>query len=222
MYERMKNMKKYITFENFALAIIVMITLGIIVAGIALYQPELVRSKFLAISEKFPEYVIVLFTGVLALATSILAYTTSRTIRSNREQEEYRRKESRLKEIVDWSTQILVCGRDISAEKFTRLSTRGVTERAELIEVRQRYNILTWRGVYIRNIAEDIDQQIYRVILIAITRINQHIKVLDLSWYGKVKDNAAIGRHRKRLDDCAKLIIEIAVQLLSNRSKSSS
>ena len=76
--------------------------------------------------------------------------------------------------------------------------------------------------IYIRNIAEDIDQQIYRSILTAITRINQHIKVLDLRWYGKLKDNAAIGRHRDRLDNCAKLIIEIAVKLLSNNSTSSS
>jgi hypothetical protein len=153
----------------------------------------------------------------VAIGTISLAVVAFISIRRARDTQKREYRQRLLSKIIEWATQILICGRDIDAEKFTR----AFTQRAELIEFRQRLNIITWRGVYIRNVAGDIDQQIYRSILTAITRINQHIKVLDLCWYGKLKDNAAIGRHRDRLDNCAKLIIEIAVKLLSNNSTSS-
>lgn len=186
---------------------------------IVLYRPDLFPFQ-----PSFGNNVVPVAMMVTAWTTLYLAYTAFRTIENSNEQEKHRREEDLLKEtrerkerwlneIIEWATQILICGRDITAEKFTRHFT---TDKAELIEKRQRYNILTWRGVKIENIAKDVDPQLYEVILIAITRINQHIRVLDLLWYGKVKHRAAIGRHRNKLDDCAERIIEIAIKLSSN------
>jgi hypothetical protein len=202
----------------FTLIILILVGLAFISAFVMIMKPEPFQTWFPQVRES----ITALGTLAMVFATLLLAYATFRIITSNREQEKRNRKERRLKEIVDWATDILVCGRDISRELFKELVSGDTSDRARNIEITARFNVISWRGFYIRHISENLNRALYDNVLEAQRILRQHVKVLDLDFKGKIKNASAIGKHRDTLDNSAKRIIEIAVSLLSNKISSPS
>jgi hypothetical protein len=137
---------------------------------------------------------------------------------SSKEQEKRDRKERRLKEIIEWATDILVCGRDISRGLFKGIVKGSTSHRAVEIEVEAKFNVISWRGVYIRHISSNLNKTLYDKVLNTQRILRQHVKIMGLDFMGKIKNASVLGKHRDTLDSSAKQIIEIAVSLLFNKS----
>ena len=155
-----------------------------------------------------------ILTGGGTLFLGIMAW---RAIRQTRRIHKREQEQRLLNKIVEWATQILIIGRDIGRGDTDDLGKFGFS-----MEYRARWNVLTWRQVHIRNIATYITSGLEDIVFYTNRLINQHIRILDLEYSGKIKKGAAVGRHRKRLDDMARLLIERCVELLNNNSESSS
>lgn len=156
-------------------------------------------------------------TGIMAVGTLILAGFTYWNIVTSRAQQKQDRKERKLDRVIDWATQILECGRDPMSLRYIR-GAKEVAYNARISsDVRAGFNVISWRGVHIGYIADSLGhggQGIKIAVEYTRTLIRQQTKLLMLSEEKKLKDNAAIGRHRTRLDNMAKLVIEVAVKQL--------
>jgi len=160
-------------------------------------------------------------TLLLATATVLLALFSWLSIKSGYDREKRDRRERRLKEIIDWATDILVCGRGISRELYKELID-SISHKAVEIEIEAKFNVISWRGVYIRNISTNLDKALHDSVLDTQRILRQHIKILELDNEGKIKNTSVIGKHRDTLDDYAKRVIEIAANLLSDKTSASS
>ncbi|HEY83039.1 MAG TPA: hypothetical protein G4O01_07135 [Dehalococcoidia bacterium] len=95
--------------QSLIVAGIIIYFLITIFAAIALYKPDLVRNKYLAISEQFPQNITAIFAGLAGVATLVLAYiayisiTENRRIRDEDIDREHKRKA--LIEIGDWAME---------------------------------------------------------------------------------------------------------------------
>jgi len=203
--------------------IVFIVFIGVIIIGLSLWNVPLAKQifPFLEISEAFPTKAIALFTGLATFGTLLLALATILTIKNNNEREAIRRKdelskESRerrerlLNEIIEWATQVLECARD-------KASLQLVFSKSELVSTtvtQAGFNILAWRAVHIGAIAASIGQGLQDAVEDTRTLIRQHSKLLSLSANEKVKHSTAIGRHRDKIDNKAKSVIELAVNLL--------
>jgi len=159
-------------------------------------------------------------TGILAIATIILAFFTYWNIRSRKIQEERNRKEQRLKEVIDWASDILICGRDISRKLFREIVEDPALDQAAKIESEAKFNVISWKGVYIRYISYKLNSDLYYSVVDTQRILRQHVKIIALDFKGKIKNPYAQGKHRNTLDNSAKLIIDIAVNLMSTKTKS--
>jgi hypothetical protein len=157
-----------------------------------------------------------------ASATLLLAFTAFWAIMDNRHGRIVDRRERLLKEVIDWATDILICGRDISRELFKEIAGGSTSKRAAGIELEAKFNVISWRGVYIRHISSNLNKALYDSVLDTQRILRQHGKIMGLDFKSKIKNASALGKHRDTLDDSAKLIIEIAVSLLSNKTSSPS
>ena len=139
--------------------------------------------------------------------------TCLRSLRGYLEKSQSSKKERRdrlLSEIIEWATQVLECARDPA-------SLQLIFSKSELVNttvIQAGFNILLWKAVYIGAIAASIGQGLQDAVEDTRTLIQQHTKLLSLSAHEKVKHDTAIGRHRDKIDNKAKSVIKLAVNLL--------
>ena len=148
--------------------------------------------------------------AISALSTLILALGAFMSIRETREIKKSEKRDRLLSEIIQWATQVLECGRDPA-------SLQIIFSKSELVSTtvtQAGFNILAWRAVYIGAIAASVGKVLQDAVEDTRTLIRQHSKLLTLSAHEKVKNDTAIGRHRDRIDNKAKSVIELAVNLL--------
>jgi hypothetical protein len=76
--------------------------------------------------------------------------------------------------------------------------------------------MLSWRAVHIGFLAQHSvgDKDVYDAVEHTRTLVRQQSKILSLAASRKIKNNAAIGKHREKVDNAAKKVIELAVKLL--------
>ena len=152
---------------------------------------------------------------IIALIALILGISSTRQIRGIRKDE---KREHNLRDIIKWAIRILQVNRgpnivDTPIPKMNKKTMSFSSEYATLLMT--SVNIIDWEGVYIEYAAKNInDKSLIRAVEMARLRIRQHCKAMDLDRDNKMKDGAAIGRHRKKLDDTAKKVIELATELL--------
>lgn len=203
--------------------IVFLVFAGTIVVGISLWNVPLAKELFpvLEISEVFPTKAIALFSGLASFGTLFLALTTMITLKRNREENELLRKDNRDKEdrdrkerklnrIIDWATQILECNRDLA---FVQAGFR-TSEIVSITGYKANFNILSWRGVHIGFIAKSITKDVSDAVEDERNLLRQHKRIMDLEEEGKLRKETAVGTHRKRIDESARTIIELAVKLL--------
>jgi len=198
-------------FRNTGVAILFLL-LGIFISVWLAYTIFLLRRD-----PQLASAYIAVGTLLLAAATIFLAFFSWLSIKSGYDREKRDRRERRLKEIVDWATDILVCGRDISRELYRELID-PTSHKAVEIEIEAKFNVISWRGVYIRNIASNLDKALHDSVLDTQRILRQHVKIMELDFKGKIKNTSVIGKHRDTLDDSAKRVIEIAANLLSDKT----
>ena len=158
-------------------------------------------------------------TLTLAAATALLAFFSWRNIKSGYDKENRNRREHWLNVIIAWATQILECGRApvFIGQKPDSTDKNLASFEFDLdITVESAFNVLSWRAVHIGFLAQHSigDKDLNNAVENTRTLVRQQSKLLSLASSRKLKDNAAIGRHRKKVDDSAKKVIELAVKLL--------
>lgn len=158
--------------------------------------------------------------GISAVATLLLALGAFLTIRQNYCLHARERRERLLNEIIEWATQILECGRAPTyiAERFKVLNGKN-TSRFEFelnMTAMAAFNVLTWKAVHIGFLAQYSvrNEGLKDAVEDARTLLRQHLKIVSLALDKKLKDAAAQGRHRDKVDKQAKKVIELAVKLL--------
>jgi len=84
------------------------------------------------------------------------------------------------------------------------------------IALQSAFNTLSWRAVHIGFLAQHAigNKGLNDAVENARTLVRQQAKLLSLASARKLKDNAAVGRHREKVDDNAKKVIELAIKLL--------
>lgn len=190
--------------------IIYLLVLPIVI--ISLWNVALAQNIFwfLEISPDFPSKIIAGFTAVLAWATILLAFFAFRAIESGNKQNKINRKERKLNRIIDWATQILECNRDLPFVQAGFRTPLGVS----ITGYKANFNILSWRGVHIGFIAKAISRDVSDAVEHERKLLRQHKRIMDLEEEGKLRKSTAVGTHRKRIDESARTIIELAVKLL--------
>ena len=159
------------------------------------------------------------FLAASAGATLFLAIAAFWAIWQNYSLHKRERKERLLNEIIEWATQILECGRDpaFTGQRLNLTGKRLTSFEFDLhIAIQAAFNVLSWRAVHIGFLAQHSigNKGLNDAVEDTRTLVRQQAKLLSLASARKLKDNAAIGRHRKKVDDNAKKVIELAVKLL--------
>ena len=149
-------------------------------------------------------------TLVLAFAAFMAIDENRRLRRENRERENRDRKERKLNRIIDWATQILECNRDLP---FVQAGFRTPLV-VSITGYQANFNILSWRGVHIGFVAKSISRNVNDAVEHERKLLRQHKRIMDLEEEGKLRKGTAVGTHRKRIDESARTIIELAVKLL--------
>jgi hypothetical protein len=157
--------------------------------------------------------------AISAGATFLLALAAFWAIWQNHSLRKRERKERLLNEIIEWATQILECSRAPTfIEPRLKLTEEGVsTFEFELdITSRAAFNVLSWRAVHIGFIAQYSigNKGLKDAVEDTRTLIRRQVKLLSLASDKKLKNRAAVGKHRNKVDDKAKKVIELAVRLL--------
>ena len=157
--------------------------------------------------------------AVSALATLVLALAAFWAIRQNYLLHKRERRERQLNKIIEWATQTVECGRDpaFTGQRLNLTGKRLTTFEFDLnIAIQSAFNVLSWKAVHIGFLAQHSigNEGLKDAVEDTRTLIRQQSKLLSLASARKLKDNAAIGRHRKKVDDNAKKVIELAVKLL--------
>ena len=155
-------------------------------------------------------------TLVLA-GVAVFSFEENRRLRKQyKEREERDRKETKLNRIIDWATEILECGRDPSSRQmFVEDSLQKKKDKGSILYMlgsEAHFQIIAVRALHIGYLANDIDPKLGKAVTFAKKRVEQHRKVLKLG--SKLKDRAAIGRHRKKVDNAASKVIKLASKLL--------
>lgn len=169
--------------------------------------------------EQLSNAYIAIGTLILASATAVLAFFSWLNIKSGYDREKRDRKERQLNEIIAWATQILECGRDPATigQKLNLTGESLASFEFNLdITVQSAFNVLSWRAVHIGFLAQHSigDKDLSDAVESTRILVRQHSKLLSLASSRKIKGRAAVGRHRKKVDNNAKKVIELAVKLL--------
>jgi len=164
-------------------------------------------------------------TGMMAVATFTLATLTYLNISRSDAQGKIERTERRLKEIVEWATDILSCEieRDIAyveemkgARQYTDDEARD--KRMDWImasRLKHMYRTISNRGVYISEIAHKFfGPELQATVERTLVRLYRIDKILDLAQAGKIKNWNSIGKYRTILDMSTEEIIRLAVKIL--------
>ena len=151
--------------------------------------------------------------------TLFLGIMAWRAIRQTRNIQKAEKRERLLNEIIEWATQILECSRAPTfIEQRLKLTEEGMsTFEFELdITARAAFNVLSWRAVHIGFLAQYSigNKGLKDAVEDTRTLIRRQVKLLSLASDRKLKDRAAIGRHRKKVDANAKKVIDLATKLL--------
>jgi hypothetical protein len=194
--------------------IILWLLIGIFIGGWLIYTITLLQTD-----QQLTNAYIALGTLILAGATVLLAVLTWLNIKSSNEREKRNRKERLLNEIIEWATQILECGRDpLSIKRRLTLTGKRLVSYEFEIDITSlaAFNVLSWRAVHIGFLAEHSigDEGLMDAVEKERTLVRQQVKLFSLSSDGKLKDRAAVGRHRIKVDQNAEKVIELAVKLL--------
>ncbi len=166
--------------------------------------------------------------ALVAYGTILLAYATyrlgriskeqnDRLIAENKEKENRDRKERLLNEIIEWAVDVFICGRvpDMVYMAVIDRSDANTLGRDISYYLLQRLNASKIRSVYIRGITSQFSVDLRTAVKLSEIRLDQHIRLLQLVAEGKAK-SIAVGIHRRRLDESARNVIEIAVRLKLN------
>jgi hypothetical protein len=198
--------------KNFGYLILWML-LGIFIGGWLAYTTVLLWGD-----QQLASAYIAIGTLILASATVLLAFFSWRSIKSGYDKEKRDRRERRLNEIIAWATQVLECGRALALTgQYPSLREKLATFEFDLdIAVQSAFNVLSWRAVHIGFLAQHSigDKDLNNAVENTRALVREQSELLSLSIDHKLKDNADIGRHRKKVDDSAKKVIELAVKLL--------
>ncbi len=160
---------------------------------------------------------------ILGVAASFLVATIALFlgINSGKQINKIRKDEKRehnLREIINWAIKILGVNRGPTAidTSIPRMDEKSMSFSFDYeMLLRSSVNILTWEGSYIEYLAEAIDDKsLIQAVENTRLRLGQHIKVSDLHRDKKLKDGAAVGRLRTKLDDEARDLIRLAVEIL--------
>jgi len=200
----MGKLRAFFNLQTLILIIIVLFLLFIIFTAIVLYEPDLFRSDFLAITEKFRENVTTLFTAVAALATLILAYAAFRTIKISSEQKQLLSnqteflneqirflREERLIKILD---DVHLWANDMT--NFRLELQKGKTQEAIRV-----FSVVHWTAVLkaqetngksLKRQAERIWPTLGSGIDEVLTNINQSVKYLLFEYQGKEQNKVAL------------------------------
>jgi len=144
-----------------------------------------------------------------ASATLLLALIAFWAIIDNRWSLKLSQRERLLNEIIDWATEILVCNREYRDYVLSHSEFRHNMASLE------SFNVISWKGVKIGAVAKSLKIEI---LISAVenerTVLRQHVKLHILGIDDKLKDKGSIGRHRNKVDDGAREVIAIAVNML--------
>ena len=165
------------------ITLIVIYALVIIFITITIYAPDLVRNKYLAISENFPINVSTVFTGILGLATLGLAYATFEMIISRKEQEKRDRKERLLNEIIEWAVDVSKCGIEKGYPDISNL----IDLHAVWLKISNNigdiilcFKEMRGKNQYISEIVKALDQDLKDASNILIDDFEKHTNLLSL------------------------------------------
>lgn len=141
-------------------------------------------------------------TGILAIATIILAFFTYLNIRSRSAQEKRDRKERQLKEVIDWAASILEAAEIEYSPEFMlkgfqtiKQEDQEFTLKAIYLREKQMYNRIRSKVEYIVNISErHLNKDDLGILNRVIGELKKQIKILDLAIDGKIKNHEATSK----------------------------
>lgn len=161
-------------------------------------------------------------TLILATVTALLAGFTYLNIKSGYEREKRDRKERRLKEIIEWATNVAKCSLETGVFDETIPVSGLAAERAlpELLDSVVGFRIARAESVYISNITPEISPELKKSVDNLTEEIKEQIKFLmeykrkDIPTWPANKVVAKIAGNNERIYNLATTVIDNAANIL--------
>jgi len=148
--------------------------------------------------------------AVSALATLILAIAAFWTIRQNYNFRRQEKKERLLNEIIEWAMSIISLRAKSSYKPYSAKKSREMSVRSKL-ELMGAFVDIHSKETYIRLLAHKLGLKIF---MSEVTKhLNNHIRLIDLIFDGKVKKSEVMAKHRSILNTSAESLIKEATKI---------